>query len=603
MNLDEDKQYFVNGAIRGTPEGFSSVSFQSYSNNKKLTYVYWNSTKGITKNEDFGHLKFEIVNNFKEVYFSRGSWDLLFFSFQVNESVYNNSDFINISSNVDKSLLFNNQENSWNMQIDSYVEIPFKEAKTCEVFLCNLRISQMHFVYMMIDQTIVLALICIGILLRNSQPLKSRGFILIFGLIIQFFEGFQNLIPYFMTVEESYKYEYILQDVIFVTLRFSSYLLIILNMLRIFLVLFIQRNYHFIYSNTSVSSSIIGFIAYLKFFTSDFGSLIGSLLLFFSQGVFSFIFILIVSHLYHAPLLMNDLLFQFFQVKLILFKSFFIFIIICLTILDIILNLRDFICNFKKFFSSDPFAFRLQQIWIIPIIVVEILEMSWFWNGKRCLDNTIWSIVYSTLYRVFTIFYFSGFVMILTALKKFIELFQQKVELDNDTIDEIFKDEEKFEIFKEYVKKEFSNENVLLYQDIKKYQIEEDFATRKILANHIYMKYLNGNLSELEANISGKFCREVYRKIKNEQFEPDLFDSCLLTIKENLADTYSRFILSERYTGYESSVQLLKDHIQSSSELSNLLPKFQTSTSVDSPLTFYASKAQIVEDVADLDLD
>ena len=187
----------------------------------------------------------------------------------------------------------------------------------------------------------------------NSQPLKSRGYILVFGLAIQFFEGFQNLIPFLLTVEDSYKYEYIIQDVIFVSLRFSSYLLIILNMLRMFL--FIKKKSQYLRSR---SSNCIHFILFLlKNLTSDFGSFLGSLALF----------------LYSISLHGNS-----FYLRLFSFLSF----------MDVILNLKFIFSDCPRYyFKSDPFAFRLQQLFIVLVIVVESLEIIWFWNGKRCLDH------------------------------------------------------------------------------------------------------------------------------------------------------------------------------------------------------------------------
>jgi hypothetical protein len=273
--------------------------------------------------------------------------------------------------------------------------------------------------------------------------------------------------------------------------------------------------------------------------------------------------------------MMTPLLFSFFQFKLILFKFFFIFIIICLAIFDILFNIRDLIFNFKKYWTSDPFAFRFQQLLVFPIVIVEILEIGWFWDGKRCLDNRLYVILTSLFYRIFIILYFSGFVLILTGLKKFLELFDNKIEMDLDNIDEIFYDEEKLRIFQEHVQKEFSNENLLLYQDIKIYQ-KSNLEDRKIMANHIYQKYLNGNLSELEANVPGRKTREILKHIKNEHFEVDLFNEVLLTVKENLSDSYSRFILSEIFLNYENSSQIVKEHLSSETELFRLLPKISS---------------------------
>jgi hypothetical protein len=259
-------QYLVRGAIRGTPEGFSTVSFEN-EKNESNSFIFWDKKKGITESNDFEKIQFSKIEPFREYYFNRGYWNLLFFDFKVNASVYNSSILLKVYSNENEFLFQNqtNQTGNWVMRPQKVVSIPLSDAKKCQVFLCNMKFSQLHFGYMLADQIIVSVLICLSFLGINHQPLKSRGFILIFGLIIQFFEGFSNLIPYLISVSNSYKYEYILQDVIFVTLRFSSYLLIIAVFFYNLNVEYVENFHGFVHSK-KLSIHLFKYFDFFKFY-------------------------------------------------------------------------------------------------------------------------------------------------------------------------------------------------------------------------------------------------------------------------------------------------------------------------------------------------
>jgi hypothetical protein len=81
------------------------------------------------------------------------------------------------------------------------------------------------------------------------------------------------------------------------------------------------------------------------------------------------------------------------------------------------------------------------------------------------------------------------------------------------------------------------------------------------LANGLFKKFLNGNSSELEANVPGSKCRQV-SEILNQNpiyLENDLFDSILLSVKENLADTYSRFMITKEFENFNSLNNLVTE--------------------------------------------
>jgi hypothetical protein len=130
--------------------------------------------------------------------------------------------------------------------------------------------------------------------------------------------------------------------------------------------------------------------------------------------------------------------------------------------------------------------------------------------------------------------------------------------VDIDLIDEMYLNQHKLEMFREFCDQEFSTENLLLYEAIKKFQ-SFNKNQRKEIGNEIYSKYLNGDLSELEANIPQSLTLKVRRGLDMcETVEQDLFNEILIATKENLSDTYSRFIISEEAENYELTVELIK---------------------------------------------
>ena len=75
------------------------------------------------------------------------------------------------------------------------------------------------------------------------------------------------------------------------------------------------------------------------------------------------------------------------------------------------------------------------------------------------------------------------------------------------------------------------------------------------------LKYLNGELSELEANVPCSITRKTLEEIQLNHFKNYLFDSTLVCTKENLADTYSRFIISEKFIDNQSTHELIDENV------------------------------------------
>ena len=337
-------------------------------------------------------------------------------------------------------------------------------------------------------------------------------------------------------------------------------------------VLFIQKNLNSLHDN-KIPPIAIKFLRLLKFITSGVGAASLALFIFVWNSITSLLLILIFGSLDQsegdnfAPL-------NFFDGWEIYFNIFIISSFSIIIVIDLVLNFKDFIFNWKKFWIlKDPFRFRVQQIILFFAIILFLIDKIVFRyqfgttrSNLSCLstEHRTSQIFLESLTRFTLIFYFSGFILILTYIEKGISVikgFKKKHEIKSDQIDDVFKKEEIFNLFHDFVKNECSLENVFLYQDIKKYEDLREMDERKQYAIELFNKYLNGDLSELEANVSGSIIRKVSEDMQSNRYEVDLFNSVLLCVKENLADTYSRFIISERFNNYQMKNELIDENI------------------------------------------
>ena len=158
------------------------------------------------------------------------------------------------------------------------------------------------------------------------------------------------------------------------------------------------------------------------------------------------------------------------------------------------------------------------------------------------------------------IIYFSGIVVFITILNRIKSCFVKKQTKFIDQLEAIFLNPETKELFIEYARYEFSIENILLYDEIKNYQNLND-KQRSRQANKIFLKYLNGEFSELEVNIPKRYTKPVKMHIDSKEI-PDwnIFEQILQLTKENLSDTFSRFILSNEMENYTKTRQIVEEN-------------------------------------------
>jgi hypothetical protein len=109
-----------------------------------------------------------------------------------------------------------------------------------------------------------------------------------------------------------------------------------------------------------------------------------------------------------------------------------------------------------------------------------------------------------------------------------------------------------------FSRKEWSLENVLLYEDLLKFKKISSKEKSKEYAQIIYERYLEIN-SNLEVNIDEALRFEVLKKIKNDQIDSTIFDSIQFALQLNLLDTFSRLKEETNYKRFENNFKIEKD--------------------------------------------
>jgi hypothetical protein len=332
------------------------------------------------------------------------------------------------------------------------------------------------------------------------------------------------------------------------------------------MLMIIQRNYKRI-SQLKVDSMFRRVLRFLKLFTSSFGILFFIFASHITLATFNYVLIS----------LFGDINIIFLHMWLI-FSILFNFVLFGVLIIDFVLNIKfkSRKC-FKLWLNTDPFYFRIQHLLLFPLTaLVTLFSMFHIYmlNDPNDCTGTVVGIIDMILYFVeefFFIIYFSGFVLTITYLKKLkSSIISSQPMVDFDEIDDLFNNEYKLDMFRDFCNHEFSTENLLLYEAIKKFQSSNKNQRREI-GKEIHTKYLNGNLSELEANIPQVHSVRVKLILESdEEIDSNLFNDILYATKENLSDTYSRFIISESAENYELTAKLFKENAKVSGRFFSL---------------------------------
>eukprot|EP01080_Neovahlkampfia_damariscottae_P006368 gene6368-10375_t len=219
------------------------------------------------------------------------------------------------------------------------------------------------------------------------------------------------------------------------------------------------------------------------------------------------------------------------------------------------------------YFTSDPYFFRLEQIVAFSIFILyflfEMINFNVLIFGTENAFYFYFGKFFSTIGRSFVTYCFAFcqallplIVTILVLLFKTIKSFfnRNRPIVTLDALDRHLVDEQFFDIFLEFAQSEWSQENVLCYRDIQKFN-RATKDKKADLAFNIYYIYLNGQNSPAEINIDSKTCAELYHQINDEscKFDSETFSLIMKAVRINIADTWSRFCLTDIFAKYEKN--------------------------------------------------
>lgn len=220
-------------------------------------------------------------------------------------------------------------------------------------------------------------------------------------------------------------------------------------------------------------------------------------------------------------------------------------------IIDIVLDLvHKKGCNFLGFFKDDKLFFRIEFILIIIPLFIAFLATS---IGYYLKVQNQW--VVKTIFCIFEVLLWYGFggnILLITLVKW---LMERKKVIDPTSIMEVLGDKKGKNMLTSYAEKEWSQENILLYNDIQKYK-DLKLKNQKKRASEIYKTYIVSN-APIEINLP----HDIQHKIKDlisslkdddEQWAK-VFEEAEFEVLKNIKDTFLRFTNTSEFKEWSGS--------------------------------------------------
>ncbi|KAL9657704.1 hypothetical protein ABK040_005057 [Willaertia magna] len=388
---------------------------------------------------------------------------------------------------------------------------------------------------------IFLALITLPLLLIycKEQPLKSRIFVPFFGI----FSIISSNIPLnYNILEIVHSSLFFIRDIISSTFYIISISLLVIQFLRYF---YMRSIYSKINKDSKISKMhriITSRLTYILFLFS----------IIFIASLYIIINFSILIPNYNVNGVGDDVA---LYTKIVLIILIFL-ILTCCIVIDIFVNFKSFLKQFKKFYTfNDPLAFRKELLFILPtaicfgIRVPLNLELNNYTfseilgyhlmevNNYKCIYAFL--VIFEIFSNLFTLIFLCGWIPLFLTIKqtiqknlkrnyKFIFLPQnyllqnlykkitKKEKEVQDELDKLLTNKEGHLLMEEFCRNEFSFENILLYDNLK-------LILNNKKRKDIYF-CLNNFIkvgSENEINIPSKLRNTLIREIEKLKDEED----------------------------------------------------------------------------------
>jgi len=245
---------------------------------------------------------------------------------------------------------------------------------------------------------------------------------------------------------------------------------------------------------------------------------------------------------------------------------------------DCILSRNDLVRGrFRKLFvDQDPYYFRTEAIITLGIEIISFFFLIVF----IALDITILVVPSSTvtytqvidlLFIILVVLRFLVFnafpllMSLLTEFKNLVNYLSTKVfhirrsatiadaeELD---IMKLLTEKRTHDSFLSFAESEWAPENILAYDDILKFKesTKKDFQTVKNIFNTYFVARAPN-----EVNVPGSQLSELRKKVATEILDETIFDEVFSSLKVNLTDTFSRYMLTSEYRNLKRTNSAMK---------------------------------------------
>jgi hypothetical protein len=262
---------------------------------------------------------------------------------------------------------------------------------------------------------------------------------------------------------------------------------------------------------------------------------------------------------------------QFLAYLFIVFLAIIIFIQVAILFYDIVINFKKLLskycfCRFVcLFWRDDPFYYRIEiYIYVLISFYLIVSQVLIFILTTVLVLPDIVVALSKSIFTYLLALNIIIFPLTITIFNIFRTCLLRIANKNNKTeiIDVLLGNEKTLDLFREFAKREWSVENVLIYTEIKEFENTKDFGKKQLIAISIKETYLEKN-SPMELNIDD-YKLKNFTKMLEEGKVDGIFNDILKTVKINLADTYSRFRFSNEYLIFQRNQSLIKGETVSS---------------------------------------
>lgn len=555
------KSSFTILAISSTNQTFEdSIAYMYYST---LTERFLNRYKG-DKNISFPIQK-ELYNStdeiirkttFKEVFYMDYKEVYIYLNQTSFLSKFNSKFWVYIGFNTNSQP---NNNTDFERKIDNYMIFEYDIQKSSpysnNLFTPWNRIEIFHPSIFIITLVYFLFIFILLICFSQKQPLLSRNFLPLLACLSHFFHLFSDFTIYFLELRYLQYYCVIRFFIQYPLMNIIVFLYLLHFFRYVSLISISQQQSLLIKNNFDKSGKATGFFLVLKFMGKWYTHII--VIIFFT---------IFINILYLVMFIIFEFKCNNYQEYLYTAIMVMIAILaILIFIYDIVLNREKIIkCNLISFWKDDILYFRIEIFifgflisfvyFIIYSIVSFIIDIDFIAIGV--LDGISFHLLFFTQVL---------FPLIITIINTIRGYFVEKNEISD--VKRYLLQEDLQRLFMNYSQSEFSVENLLCFLDIYKFKNEKNLEQKCILAKGIFNKYLKGNGSEFEINISQRTINETFQQFEDGKVDDELFFHIEGNLFSNIGDTWSRFSLTREFKHYKAN----KTFVQKSLNISQIM--------------------------------